>query len=212
MNHPPHVRLLIVCALLMTSPLCQADMKATIRSVITETPAPPTNVQNPMIHHTVYYRSGAMRRKEEAGGSKSPSLSSIANCKTRTGFLVFMLGREYRGYELPKPRTAAEVHEYLLKNPENPYHITLVPVESRTVDTGERKTFFGFEAKHLITTTRLASSGNGRDAEETIDGWYIDHEQQDFGCAPDSVQAEASHVIGTLLGGPTGFPERLEME
>jgi len=180
-------------------------MKITIRMVYTEAPARP-NVENPMSHRVVYYKSGKMRRKDNASGSESPSLSSIANCETKSGLLIDMNAREYRSYKVPKFQTEADLREYLQKNPDNPYHIALVPVESRTADTGERKKFFGFEAKHLITTNR-AASGNSSDGEEIIDGWYIDHDEADNNCAPDSARAELSHVIPTLLRGPMEIPE-----
>ena len=118
-----------------------------------------------------------------------------------------MSSHEYRSYTVPKPQSAEEVREYLRKNPDNPRHIVFVPVESHTVDTGERKTFFGFEAKHLITTTSRGAGG-GPGGEEIIDGWYIDHERADHNCAPEAVRTEPSFVLPTLLLEPaTEFPE-----
>jgi hypothetical protein len=206
MSHLCNLRLLVLCVLLSTYALCQTEMKITVRTVYNETPARP-NIENPMVNRNVYYRSGTMRRKDAGSGSETPSLSSIANCETKTGYVVFLPGAEYRSYKLAKFQTAADVREYLQKNPDNPYHIGFVQVDSRTVDTGERKTFFGYEAKHLITTTKRASVAGRMGGEETIDGWYIDHEQADNNCAPDSVRADPDYVIPTLLRGPMEVPE-----
>jgi hypothetical protein len=75
---------------------------------------------------------------------------------------------------------------------------TAVQVESKTVDTGERKVFFGRSARHLITTTERADA-NSRGGEEIFDGWYIDHELPDRKCAPDFVRSEPYYVIGSAL-------------
>jgi len=204
MNNRPHLRLCVLCALLASPALCQADMKITIRTVYTETPAH-AQVAEPLV--SIYYRGGGMRRKDHASGDVMPSLASLANCATKTGFLIDMGSREYRSYNVPKSPTAADLHEYVQKNPDNPYHIAFVQVESRTVDTGERKTFFGLEARHFITTTTRAPAESGAGGEDIIDGWYIDHDQADYNCAPESVRAEPNYVVPTLLAEPTEFPE-----
>ena len=76
-----------------------------------------------------------------------PKIATIANCETKSGFLIDLNMREYRTYKVVKFLSDAELAEYLKQNPGN-----AVPVESHTVDTGEQKTFFGRPAKHLITT------------------------------------------------------------
>ena len=45
-----------------------------------------------------------------------------------------------------------------------------VPIEAQTSDTGERSTFFGLPAHHLVTEFRRPSNGE----REVWDGWYID--------------------------------------
>jgi hypothetical protein len=52
-----------------------------------------------------------------------------------------------------------------------------VIVETTTVDTGERKTTFGYVARRVVTTRRQITVGSPESAEETrTDGWYIDLE------------------------------------
>jgi hypothetical protein len=46
----------------------------------------------------------------------------------------------------------------------------VITIDRATTDTGERRTFFGRTARHLITRERSSQS----DGETLIDGWYID--------------------------------------
>ena len=101
---------------------------------------------------------------------------------------------EYRNYKLVKFASEAQRGEYLQKTGK-----TAVRVESTTVDTGERKVFFGHPARHLITTTKPADANGRSGGEEIFDGWYIEHELPDRNCAPDFVHSEPYYVIGTTL-------------
>jgi hypothetical protein len=163
------------------------------RTIITDTGAS-ADVQNPSEHRDIRYRKGAMRRKDSFGGVAASSFSNLANCDTRTGFLIDTDAREYRTYNVVKFSPMAQMDEYLQKNPQD-----AVQIESKTVDTGERRTFFSHLAKHLITTTKRAPSEKNAGGEETIDGWYIEHEAPDNNCAPDYVRREPYYVIGTAL-------------
>src|SRR6266851_1833528 len=53
-----------------------------------------------------------------------------------------------------------------------------IVIERVTVDTGERREFFGRVARHLITEeTRTNGGSNGStDLRTKIDGWYVDSE------------------------------------
>lgn len=151
------------------------------------------NVQNPSVTRTVHYRHGMMRREDSLGADATPSIEQIANCETKTGFLIDVATHQYRSYRVVKLTSEAQRNEYLQKAGK-----TAIQVESTTVDTGERKVFFGYPAKHLITTTRRRDS-KGSGAEEIIDGWYIDHETADHNCAPDFARSEPFYVVGTAL-------------
>lgn len=163
-----------------------------IRTVVTDSEANP-NVQSPSITWAVHYRRTMMRRVDSFGAGTTPSIADIANCETKTGFLIDLSAHEYRNYKVVKFASEAQFGEYLKKTGR-----TAVQVESKTVDTGERKEFFGYSAKHFVTTTRRADD-NGRGEEETIDGWYIEHELPDRSCAPDFAPIEPYYVIGTAL-------------
>jgi hypothetical protein len=162
------------------------------KTVITDSDKNP-NIANPMVTRKVQYRQGIMRREDSLGAATTASIADIANCETRTGFLIDLDAHEYRNYKLVRFATEAERGEYLQKTGK-----VAIQVESNTVDTGERKTFFGHSAKHLITTTKRADA-NSRGGEEIFDGWYIDHELPDRKCAPDFVRSEPYYVIGSAL-------------
>jgi hypothetical protein len=135
-----------------------------------------------------------MRKKDSLGDQTTALFSSIANCDTKTGFLIDFQAREYRTYRVMKFWQVTQLQDYLQRDPER-----AIPIESNTVDTGERKTFFGHPAKHLVTTNRRAPDKSSGGGEEVLDGWYIDHEGQDTDCAPDYVHSEPYYAVGTTL-------------
>jgi hypothetical protein len=135
-----------------------------------------------------------MRRKDSFGDGTTPSLEEIANCETKTGFLIDLEARQYRNYKTLKFATEAQLRAYAQADPRN-----AVLLESRTIDKGESKEFFGYSAKHLLTTTRRAPKDSNQGGEEIIDGWYIDHEPADHNCAPGFVRSEPFYVLATVL-------------
>jgi hypothetical protein len=175
--------------MILSSIICKADMTEKVRMVITDS-KPSPNVQNPVSLRSVYYRHAGMRRKDNLREDGTPSISSIANCVTGTGFLIDMSAGEYRSYTVAKFMSPKQMQEYAQKHPKD-----MVQVESRTIETGERKTFFGYEAKHFITTVKPA----GSDGEEITDGWYIDHERPENNCTPEFTRSDPFYVIRTML-------------
>jgi hypothetical protein len=186
-------RLLIILFLVGYCALGHADTTVKTHSVDSDSGAPP-NMQNPSENRDVRYRSGTMRRKDSLGDGETPLISNIANCDTKTGFLIDPKKREYETYKVVKFWTMSQLDDFRQKNPQD-----VVQIESKTIDTGQRKTFFGYPAKHFITTTRRSADQKSAGGEETIDGWYIDHETPDNNCAPDFVRTEPSYVVGTAL-------------
>jgi hypothetical protein len=179
---------LVVCFALIAGTLaCRADTTLRVRTVIHDSAAR-ADVENPNVDSTIYYRRKEMRRKDTGEGS----LSSIANCTTRTGVLIDSAAREYRTYKVMRFWNEQQLRD-LQKS-----RSSVVQVESKTIDTGERKMFFGHPAKHFITTIRRAvQDKNG--GEDILDGWYIDHEVADNNCAPDYAHHDPFYVLGTAL-------------
>jgi hypothetical protein len=162
-----------------------------VKTVITDSDQNP-NIENPTVTRTVYYRRGTMRRVDSLGARTTPSVEQIANCETKVGYLVDLDTRQYRNYKVVRFASEEQRSEYLKKAGK-----VAIPVESKTVDTGERRVFFGYSAKHFITTTKRVN-GNGVDVE-TLEGWYIDHEGWDRDCAPDFVRSEPYYLVGTAF-------------
>lgn len=177
--------------MILSSIICKADMTEKVRMVLVDSKPSPKE-QNPVVLRSVYYRREGMRRKDSLREDGARSISSIANCETGTGFLIDVTPGEYRSYKVVKFISPSQMQEYVQKHPED-----LVRVESRTIDTGERKTFFGHEAKHFITTVKPA--GNGGGGEEITDGWYIEHERPDNNCSPEFTRSDPFYVIETML-------------
>ncbi|MGA7687555.1 MAG: hypothetical protein WCC32_14855 [Terriglobales bacterium] len=187
------MRLFLTLFLLASCAVGRADTVVKTHSVITDTGAAP-NVQSPSEHRDVRYRRGAMRRKDSLGDGEAALISNIANCDTKTGSLIDLKAREYRTYKVVRFWPIAQLDDYLQKNPHD-----AVQIESKTIETGERKMFFNHSAKHFITTTRRSPDEKDAGGEETIDGWYIEHEAPDNNCAPDFVRSEPYYVVGTAL-------------
>jgi hypothetical protein len=64
-----------------------------------------------------------------------------------------------------------------------PHHEPVGPpeivVETTTVDTGERRSAFGYSARRIVTTRRQIHTGHsGATGETSTDGWYIDLERR----------------------------------
>lgn len=140
-----------------------------------------------------------MSRRDTMGDGTTVVLSTIVNCDARAGFLVDFNAKEYQNYKVVKFASIKDLDSYREKNARD-----VVQIESKTVDTGERRIFFGRSAKHLITTTVRSADEKSAGGEETIDGWYIEHETSDEKCVPDFVSTEPFYVIGTAL---VRFPE-----
>jgi hypothetical protein len=74
--------------------------------------------------------------------------------------------------------TEQQLRDYISKHPAD-----AVRIESRTVDTGEKKGILGFTARHFITTVERPTI-NGIGGSETIDGWYVEHERVECSALP----------------------------
>jgi hypothetical protein len=83
-----------------------------------------------------------------------------------------------------------------------------VTVTSTVTDTGERKTLFGYPARHLKTTVVAASSPNACspvNQKYQIDGWYIDLKDR---AACKGFRAAGSQRCGQLHGQGRDAPSR----
>jgi len=114
-----------------------------------------------------------------------PSLASIARCDLGQIFDMNLEDREYAAAEYPafkltKEQIEARLNE-MKKRRDNIFQkvapwVPTVREETATVDTGERKNFYGHEARHLIKTwKRTPLAGSHLEQQDNVtDGWYID--------------------------------------
>lgn len=172
--------------LLTFSIACHADTTIRKHTVVTDS-KPPTNVEKTSDFEEILYRKGALRKRE----NPNVSITNIANCDTRTEFLIDLKANEYKTYKVLKHMPIAQIEEYINKNPQN-----TVDIESSTVDTGEQRMFFGHPAKHLITINKRAPDKNDAGGEEILDDWYIDHELPDDHCDSEYVVQDLSMSSG----------------
>lgn len=153
------MRLPSSCLLLLGAPLLNAStapgLKITIR-----------HGMNGQFSESTTYLQSDRRRSEYrnmAGYQASlgrpvvqvygPRLAMIWRCDLGQIFELNLDEREYHSSPLPKWPTRQELEARAAKAPQpaEPQRPTVL-VETNTVDTSERKEFFGYTARHVITT------------------------------------------------------------
>jgi hypothetical protein len=174
--------LLIVAGVLLLSGTVhgQTDSTVKVRHTMTLIPSRPDE-ENPTITQTIYYLHAAIRRIDTLDAGGRITFTKINNCEKRSGIIVDQSSRQYRNLKLPQLWNEQQLREYIGKHPAD-----AVRIESRTVDTGEKKVIFGLMARRFITTIERPTK-NGIGGSETIDGWYVEHEPlecQVFGALP----------------------------
>ncbi len=129
---------------------------------------------------TIYFRADAKRieYRKVSGHRYGPHMAGIERCDLGEAYDLNLDRQEYDSAPYPpKPLTKEQLAKSGMKPPQAlPPGLPTLRIEVTTVDTGERKDFFGRTARHVITTTRETPlEGSHREAQETvIDGWYID--------------------------------------
>jgi hypothetical protein len=130
----------------------------------------------------------------------SARVALITRCDLEQIFLLNLDDREYMTWPL---RTFPSREESLARGAPGDQVVArrepAVLVENETVDTGERKEFFGRTARHVITTRRIlplhrATQGP---SETVTDAWYIDLDTH-ISCDPWWQSARTGHAFATL--------------
>jgi hypothetical protein len=130
----------------------------------------------------------------------SPRTALITRCDLKLTFLLNLDDREYTAWPV---RTYPRIQEGLPQKVPGDQLIQREPtllVETETVDTGERKDFFGRTARHVITTRRIVPLHRAKQGrrETVTDGWYIDLETH-ISCDPWRQSARTGHAFATFL-------------
>lgn len=108
---------------------------------------------------------------------RTPRTALITRCDLQKIFHVNFDDRQYAAWPIQRFPTRDELRTRAEAARERPVETApTVLVETETVDTGERRDFFGREARHVITTRRITPlSEPHRIKSQTItDAWYID--------------------------------------
>lgn len=129
----------------------------------------------------------SVQRKSPDGLTDMVGLTNVVimRCDLGQSFTLNLETKEYTASVFPPvPLTPEQRESRGLNKPPSEGTPTL-RIETTTVDTGERKEFFGRLARHvIITTKRTPLEGSHAVAGETVsDGWYIDFEQT-LACEP----------------------------
>lgn len=185
----------IVIVLLVVIPraFAQTDSVVRIRHTMTLAPSP-SDVENPTVVRSVYYIHSTMRRVDSIDAAGKITFTKINNCETRRGLIVDPSSHEYRALKLPRVWSDAEMRDYINKHPAD-----AIRIESRTVETGERKVILGLTARHFVTTVERPTK-NGTGATETIDAWYVEHQRVEC----DTTTVLPGELSGALL---VDYPE-----
>ena len=122
------------------------------------------------------YVAGDRVREESRIASQLSVL--IHRCDLNRLIVLNSADRSYQARPLEMPLTALERFTLSLgrstKQPESPANLV---IETRTVDTGDRKMAFGYSARRVLTTrTQLYAGQPGASQQTVTDGWYIDLE------------------------------------
>jgi len=203
-----------------------ADLTITVRDTLHDPRGDHTS-------QTTYYLTTDRKRIEYSAGTAATlgdlpksvpgQRILIQNCKSGKEYDVDADARQYTEI-LPGKLTLEELREKVdadeARTGANQQRIAST-VEVETKDTGERQSFFGYTARHVVTTRRYLIPALGkRWDEEVSDGWYIDlpvaTECNVLRFTPTSVQQVLElrkHGIEKyeMAGTPeTGFPVKLK--
>ncbi len=161
---------------------------------------------------TTYFRPNARRMefRNLTASKYGPHLAFIERCDLGE---VLDLNLDLQQYDSrpfpPKPFTK----EQLARMGQPPQPVTPGPptsrIEETTVDTGERKDFFGHQARYVVIARKETPlAGSHRYAQETVTrGWYIDLDME-TSCEPWWRLRNSQKGFGYLTAG--NAPERVE--
>lgn len=132
-----------------------------------------------LTNQTTEYIQGDRRRSEyrnSSGSNFGPPIASIKRCDLGQMFELNLDDKQYESGLTPKFPSEAERKVTAAKYAASPKAEPTILVEGTTVDTGERKKIFGYDARHVITTTKHTRLNQARDVEQESadDGWYTD--------------------------------------
>ena len=140
----------------------------------------------------MYVKGARMRNEMNTGGM---SIVTIRQCDLKRTLMINDKNRTYMIVPDSGPAGAAQLPTSTGRPSGPPRRGGVVNLTSTLNDTGERKQIFGFEARHIKSSTLKEASPDACNTENNkieTDGWYIDF-NYDFQC-PDQ-PTSTDHVL-----------------
>ena len=134
-----------------------------------------------------------------------PQLASIVRCDVGQMFEVNLDAGEFVAAPYPpQPLSKTQTEARGLKTPQ--FIASDKPtlrIVTSTLDTGDRRDFFGHTARHVITTRRQIplEGSTSNDQEMVTDGWYIDLDTS-ISCDPKRQSGKAVHAFLAVGNAP----------
>lgn len=143
------------------------------------------------IENTTYIKGKRERTEQDLGGMK---MVNIKQCDLKRTVQLNPTTKMYIINSWAQDETMTTMSTSTVRNAAGTTRTEVkkggvVTVISSVRDTGERKQYFGFTARHIITTLQMESSADSCNGEKKMkmetDGWYIDAEFA-FDCGDNS--------------------------
>jgi hypothetical protein len=165
---------------------------------------------------TIYLEADRKRTefRNSRGRIQGPRLASITRCDIGQDFELNLDAGEYESW--PYPAKTLTTEDYAAAGIPQPKMVRsdkpTLRVTRTTVDTGDRKDFFGHIARHFITTIKQIKLDGSQSQESVTDGWYVDLDLA-LSCDPKLPKGTAStgYVTATLEGEPYDRPEFIDI-
>jgi hypothetical protein len=149
------------------------------------------------------YVQGDRSRDEHRFAFRSnsgPPLVSISRCDMGQNFVLNLEDKQYVSTPIPKTLSPTETRASAAKRSVSAASRTpTILIEITTVDTGERKKLFGYEARHVITSEKHTRLSGAKDVvqEDVRDGWFADLPTL-LSCFPGSRGAVVFDTVRTM--------------
>jgi hypothetical protein len=174
-------------------------------------------------YETTYFAGDRQRREDQHSFERrmpdgstetetEPRLAFIERCDIGQAFELNLDAAEYEsGPYPPKPYTQEQIAALRVPQPGPMSANKTLRIEITTVDTGQRRDFFGHTARHVITTRKqIPLEGSHSSAQETVtDAWYIDLDRI-LSCLPRPIQGAQYYSYASLSVG-SATPENPEL-
>ena len=137
------------------------------------------------------YVQGKNMRMESSSGEDAQRIATIQNFGQKTFYELDLQAHDYTESQPQGPDLILSLAQWIARPPRVSKSGKTVNVYYETIDTGERKQFFGRTAKHLLVRERYAAEPGACDQTHQTekDGWYI------------PASAQRSYLVGAILTG-----------